>query len=329
MTTEDNATNAIDTIPEPTTGPIQTDAVKEARLAEKMAAAFDDIGGYPPIPDAVEETTPAESPDIQSTTAVTPQADSKTLDELTADIPPQLWRAAMWQRQFNGLAPQELAEFWHSNPEMAEKHFNGYYEAMNRANQQAAELGRQQVNQQAAVTPQPAPVLKPLTAEDIEEQPEALLEQLNLAIQTVNQQQQFLNQQQEQARIQYQMQVAQEVVDFFESPQMKPFADYYGDKVVLNNPNVSRVLLEADAIMAGAKQQGREMTPIDALQAAHDMITAPMIKDRVRQEIQGTLKKRAQGVTFRPSHKTGQAANSGDAKEQRLREKMLAAGLIS
>jgi hypothetical protein len=326
MTTEENATNVIDKADGQ-----QVSAEAEARLAEGMAAAFGDAGGSPPISD-VEDATPSEEPEVKPTTTANdlpPTEANQTLDEMTADIPPQLWRAAMWAKQFHGASPQDLAEFWHKDPEIAEKQFTGYYESMNRVNQEMAALGRQQTNQQATTVPKPIPELKPLTADDVEENPEALLEQLNLAIQTVNQQQQFLAQQQEAAQQQKLAQVAQEVVGFFESEQMKPFADYYGENVSLDNPNVSRVLLEADQILAGAKAMGRDVSPVEALQAAHDMITAPMIKDRVRQEITSSLQKRAKGATFRPSHKSGQAANSEDARQQRLREGMMKAGLIS
>jgi hypothetical protein len=331
MTIKDDATNEPDVVK-----PISTDdAAKEARLSEGMAKAFGaddepmDVPGSSEakVEDAVEprqdepETTLPDTPD-------TPAPDATTLDEMVADIPPQLWRAAMWAKQFHGASPQDLAEFWHKDPEIAEKQFTGYYQNMNRVNQQMAELGRQQANTRAAQPDQPMPELKPLTAEDVEENPEALLEQLNLAIHTVNQQQQVLSQQQSAAQQQQMIQTAQEVVNFFESDQMQPFRDYYGEKVSLDNPNVSRVMLEADAILAGANAQNRVMSPMEALQAAHDMITAPMIQDRVRQEIKSSLQKRAKGSTFRPSHKSGKAGNSEDARQQRLREGMAKAGLI-
>lgn len=300
---------------------------KTDRLQSKMAAAFDDGDTPKAAPAEPKEVAPVESsPADTSVAAVSPAGEPK-LDELTKDIPPHLWRAAMWQRQYNGLTPVELAQFWQKDPVEAERHFHGYHEAMNRANAQMAEVGRQHRNEQIKSPPQKVPDLQMYDPEAVAEKFDWTTEQAQeflAPIQAVIQRLEMLDvnaQAQMQDMQKRQMESTFKTIEgFFQAPSMNPFRDLYGDKLSLDNPNIVGVLEKADQLRAGAAAQGRQITELEALQAAHDLVTAPIVQDRVRQQIRNELKTRERGATFKPSHKSGHAVASSDAKQQRLAE---------
>src|SRR5690606_38981985 len=79
------------------------------------------------------------------------------------------------------------------------------------------------------------------------------------------------------------VQAQQEALDrliqgFFSDASMKPYADLYGDGSRQLLPeqiyNRNLVLETADALVAGARQQGRNLTVQEALMMAHDICAA-------------------------------------------------------
>ena len=100
---------------------------------------------------------------------------------------------------------------------------------------------------------------------------------------------------------------------FFESPEMVPFADLYGDKTARTPAQKEKfdgVLELADAIIYGAAGQGRSLTFEDAMESAHADISKGFTQKVVRSEIKETVKAREKSISLKPSH-GGKATKSG------------------
>ncbi len=321
MATKDGQSN----VTEGTATPATPAAEADARLTEGMAAAF---GSTPtPTPPAEVVSTPTvDEPDAETPQTVSTKAEP-TLDEMVGAIPTHLWRGAMHQSQYNQLQPKQLAEFWHKDPQAAEAIFQGYYEAMNQSNARAADAGRRLGNQAVVNPPAASPELQPYDPENWAadfQMPVELAQKavapLNAAMaqvmalrQEMDQQRQFVQRQQLNA-------LANTVQEFFTSDSMKSFEDFYGKEFDFRHPNVMNVMQQAEYIRRGAREDGIDISAEESLRRAHDMVTAPFVSDRVRREITAKLKTRAAGVTQKPSHTSGQAVASTDAKDQRLQD---------
>lgn len=304
-------------------------AAADERLEANLAMAFDEESGVvTPTPAVVPDPDPTPDPNeavkVPATEAVKAEA-GQTLDEMAEGIPPHLLRGAMHQSQFNQLSPQQLMEFWHKDPVAAEPIFQGYYEAMNQSNAQAAEAGRQASN--VAVTNPPA-TLPEMVGYDIEslaadmqvpvEVAERFAAPVMAVLENAKAMQAELGVQRDTARKQQLAAIATTVQDFFTADSMKSFSDFYGKEFDFQNPNIINVMTQADAIQIGCRAQNIEITAEESLRRAHDMLTASFVGDRIRREIKDSLTQRAKGATLRPSHKSGQAVASEDAKDQRL-----------
>jgi len=92
-------------------------------------------------------------------------------------------------------------------------------------------------------------------------------------------------------------QVLQQAVNgFFASTDLSAYHETYGtDASALTSGQVDSrvtVLREADAIIAGASAQGREVTPQEALERAHMFLTEGTRVDDIRREIAASMKRR-------------------------------------
>lgn len=123
--------------------------------------------------------------------------------------------------------------------------------------------------------------------------------------------------------------LARQVDDFFGQKELQSYAKVYGassdslDKDQVQNRN--KVLEVADALVAGAEQQGRKLKIHDALTMAHDHVGSQFKKETVRQEIKAAVTKRGSSLTVKPS-KTGSkpagAPKSGAELESRTRQRL-------
>lgn len=108
----------------------------------------------------------------------------------------------------------------------------------------------------------------------------------------------------------------QQVDQFFDS--RKGYEKIYGSgkqRTDLTQEELNqrmRVLQEADAIHAGARIQGRNLTVHEALEMAHNLVSSQHQRETARRDIQGQLQKRERQATVRPTHRSGPAENSND-----------------
>lgn len=128
-------------------------------------------------------------------------------------------------------------------------------------------------------------------------------------------------------------QLAQQIDGFFGGPELKTFAEAYGkDTASLTEPQIearNKVLEMADALVAGAKQQGRKLAVNDALMMAHDHVSSGLKAQTIRKQIQTSVQKRSAGITIRPtaagkgSNSSG-PANSKSELESRVKSRLAA-----
>lgn len=117
--------------------------------------------------------------------------------------------------------------------------------------------------------------------------------------------------------------LAKQIEDFFTSPDMKTFGDFYGSlaKEPLSDDQQrsrSKVLETADAIISGASLQGRQMSVDEALLMAHDSVASKLIATKVREEIKASTKTRARGITLKPE--SGGGPSTDDSRPSTRRE---------
>jgi hypothetical protein len=99
--------------------------------------------------------------------------------------------------------------------------------------------------------------------------------------------------------------LGRQIDNFFSGEDMKPYHKIYGtsSKALTEEQFTERhkVLEMADALIGGAKQQGRSIALNEALQLALDS-TSGEVKEKVaRESIKKTLKERSKGITLKPS----------------------------
>lgn len=117
--------------------------------------------------------------------------------------------------------------------------------------------------------------------------------------------------------------MARQVDQFFGQKELEPFASVYGkdfdtaDEEQIGNRN--KVLEVADALLAGAAQQGRKLTTTDALTMAHDHVSSGFKKDTAIKEVKQQVQKRSASITLKPS-KTGTKTTATSGKPKNARD---------
>lgn len=113
-------------------------------------------------------------------------------------------------------------------------------------------------------------------------------------------------------------QLVRQVDAFFSSPDLASYADSYGkDFASLTEGQIetrNKVLETADALVSGAKQQGRQLSVTDALMIAHDHVSAGLKAKTIRTEIARSVQKRSAGITVRPTTGSTSGTTAGPAK---------------
>lgn len=96
-----------------------------------------------------------------------------------------------------------------------------------------------------------------------------------------------------------------QIDEFFGGDGMKPFTSLYGDgKSELTQEQLdhrNKVLETADALVFGAKAQGRNLTTQEALTASHDLVSSEFKTEAVRAGIRKEAKARSQALVQKPN----------------------------
>lgn len=316
-------------------------------VAEHLAALK---GGEPaesPKPDSdddrqdletEEESTPDHDDDSADDDSLDQDADGEeTEKESEADDKPAIPENVYRSLVHNDWTPEDIAELYEADPAKAMKVFEKIHQSTNEMSRQFAQLGRSRAAQQPAVTPaqpeQPKDLIdvEALRKRDPDNELLPVVEGLNKALQRLTPAQPAGQPVEQQASHQDQLAIATQVIQFIGADPMKPFGDFYGpafdgdqmptyDGAELTpgqRANRKALLDEADAIWCGAQAHGRELTVAEALQKAHNLLTEPMRSLAIRKELVGKVKKRAKGMTLRPSRSGQPQTTDGKPKTER------------
>lgn len=151
----------------------------------------------------------------------------------------------------------------------------------------------------------------------------AVVEQINAILPAVQQTQQ----RSQQAEIEM---LSRQVDAFFGGKELEPYAEVYGKpgKGELSPTQIAtrnKVLETADALMVGAKFQGRTLTLDEAMQLAHDSVSSGFKVQTARTQIKNDLKARQASITLRPAAKAAASKVGGGTRTDL--EKKVASGL--
>jgi len=237
-------------------------------------------------------------------------------------IPDNYFRAATHQ----GWKPERISKLYDADPEGTVEWLKKIHDDTNNLNGQFAELGRKKIAlEQAAVDAELKPQdAKPeLDLADLrrraDDDPVGVMLEI-IKHQTPKPQEQPAAQPAQTNQREEDMAIAQQLHTFFTAKDLEVYKDFYGSPVE-GNPydwsnstpgqaaNRQTVINEADAIVAGYALQGKQISVVEALNAAHLRVSAPIAEQVVREQLVSKVKKRSKGITLRPSESQGVVAN--------------------
>jgi len=261
--------------------------------------------------EVVEEGTEVEGEGEAEAEAAGQEADSPTL--------PAAYRRSLLASEWTD---KEIDDFFVSNPDGAMVFAEKVHRTRNAQTAQFAAAGREaQAQAQRTNAPEAPPPEMPGGFERIdtdalidkfggnEEVIAAIAGPMNKVIDQMNVALPKINANVEASENTRRQSLGQAIEDFFTGADMKSFAGIYGDSsadslaVPTDDQQQSRdkVLETADAIMTGARMQGRQLTVPEALTMAHDSLSVEYRTEVARTELKTKVKKRASGVTLKPS----------------------------
>ena len=282
---------------------------------------------------AAEVETPAVEADGDEPTEAVVEVKPTEVAPETSTLP-EAYRRTAKAREWTDA---EIDRFYKQDPALAIQTLSKMHDSRVKEISEWATIGRAARQQQvvptavqvpAAASVQTPPILAPINIEAMiekhgnEELIRDLVGPLNLAIQYVQPLVHQAQQTQQQAAQTAREQVGTVVQGFFTAKEMEPFKDMYGSDLASLKPVQfqarSQVLELADALIAGARMQGRSFTVEDALRAAHDSVSHGQVEKIVRERLKGAVKERERGITLRPSHTGIKPGSGAPANRQEL-----------
>jgi len=120
--------------------------------------------------------------------------------------------------------------------------------------------------------------------------------------------------------------LSQVIEGFFGDKKLDSYREIYGDSNGLNTLKEKhfearhKVLEMADALVAGARVQGRKLSFGEAMQLAHDSVSGEFKEQTIRKTIKTTMQKRQKGISLQPSGrgKASIPAATGDKSRDQL-----------
>jgi hypothetical protein len=324
-----NAETSVAAAPTNAPAPSSTSDPKIVDAIQAHLEAFAEAVEPSDTPEAtVEATEPEVSPAGEKTESgeapVVDKSEEKPVEEAAAEpevsaeastLPAAYVRTA----KARGWTDQEITDFQKAQPEMALKTFERMHESRTKEIQEWAELGRKTRQASAPAVPaaaspeQTAPVagLQPINVQEMvakygnEDLIREMAGPINAAIAALGPIVQGATAAQEQAKRAAQEQLGRTVENFFTDKSMAPYAEAYGTTMAtLTTPQIGmrqKVLETADALIAGAGFQGRQLSVQDALMLAHDSVASGMKETIIRDQIRSNVKKRAASITLKPT----------------------------
>ncbi len=282
-------------------------------------------------------------------------SDDSTLEAEIKDgeveVPDAYIRAAI----HHGLKEKDIGDMVEANPKSAMKLLESCYLSVNNASREWSELGRAKIEAERKQVTEP--VVATETVEQEDPKTTALITKLRkeyvddplievvikdleskpkpVQRQPVPQQQQNYETATARANAAGSLAIDQRVNAFFNADVMKPYDKFYGKlelgqipEDLTNGQQLNRltVLQEAEFIMAGHNSRGKAIEVEQAMEKAHYVVTEPIRKQVIRDDLKATATKRKKSMTFRPSDskRTGDSMNTGSSKPRNRSELELA-----
>lgn len=317
----------------------------DPKIVSAVQAHLDAFEGIE-TPDTPIVEVPAEEPAAEPTPVAEPEVPVEELAAAPAApaaepavastpvVPSTLPAAYVRTAKARGWEDKEIADFAKATPELALKTFERMHQSRTQEINEWAELGRKTRQTPAStVTPSstvvpanPVPVaLAPIDVNAMVEKfgnkelIEALAGPVNAAIAAVAPLARGARQAQEQAKRTAAENLGKTVQDFFTGSDMKPYTDAYGTRVdTLTAPQIEqrqKVLETADALIAGAAFQGRQLSVQNALTLAHDSVSSGLKTNIVRNQLKTSVTKRQHQITLKPTN-VGRAAIGGPPRNK-------------
>lgn len=198
---------------------------------------------------------------------------------------------------------------------------------------QWAELGRQKrpdsTQSPAAET---SSVIKPIDAKALKAKygDEALIDELvgpmNKLAEQMNAMLPQVQAAQQQSQTARQEALGRQIDGFFGGKELESYKDTYGTETgKLNTEQLSsrnKVLELADALIGGAKLQGRNLSFDEAMTLAHDSVTGGTKEQAARTQIVKQLEKRQQAITLKPASRKIEGQPSAAKSRNELEKKV-------
>ena len=251
-------------------------------------------------------------------------------DDVEVELSDAYYRAAT----NSGMTKEEIVEFMAVSPKLAVKTFAKMHDNMNSISQQFADFGRMRkkaetdaANDDASdnSTSKKSTYGKIDTAKLKEEYPDSeglvdVLEQIQDQNKTMHDQMDELrkapaaNKSAAQDKLEEDRTklIGTQIDNFFADPSLVAFSGTYGKtsketpsdwSQLMPSEKVNRIAVieQVEVLMEGAKYLGKDMEVTDALERAHLIVTQPIQEKMVREDIMKKVKKRAKGITLKPS----------------------------
>ncbi len=336
-----------------------SDTGKDA-LADKIGQAFakaqgDDVDepageldeGTTADDDAAEvDQTPAEeepeATDDDATNEPAPEEAAAAEGDPAEPTLPEVYRRSL---KADNWTDAEIDEFYHANSEIAIRTAQRIHSTRNATTAEFARIGRLQ-QQQAPAAPAPAPepavpLAAPVQSGFTPIDEEALIAQygsedlvrglvgpVNAALRTIREVMPELNAGVEDIRQSQQATLQRQTETFFLADEQKPYTAVYGTMEVgltaEQEANRAKMLECADAVRAGAFNQGRDMTVDEALEMAHGYVSSDFKEAAIRKDMKQKVRKRAAGTTLKPNTRQRQETSSPSTtdreREARVRD---------
>lgn len=204
-----------------------------------------------------------------------------------------------------------------------------------------ADLGRQARQQQSqgqaqTQTQQTSQVLKPVDVAALKKKYgddgiiDELVAPINSVVESINRVLPIVQQTQANSQRAELDSLGRQIDGFFGSKDMDSYKELYGSQgtnlTKEQNDQRVKVLETADALIGGARLQGRQLTLGEALSYAHDSVSGDFKEQAVQKQMKAKLVQRNKGITLKPNAKKPiPAAKPGDRSslikttEQRLK----------
>ena len=295
-----------------------------------------------------EQTDESESKD-ESTSESSDETSEKAettdeIDDSKAGEKPELTQAEIRAAIHLGWTEKEVKELAQANPELAKKTCAKALESTNSLSKKFSELGKAKAAKPPEPEQKPKPERKAIDFEALEkeykddpivgvlkqvvEQNETLSTEVNALRSSGTASEAKINQ----ARVQEDAAISQQIDTFFSRPDVSEYKDTYGvvkkgskDWDDLTQGQIKKrweVVEQASLILDGAKQQGMEMPLDEAFERAHLLVTEDVREQMIRKKIKASAVKRSKTLTLEPTNVKKQTPSSGAKKGKAFESKV-------